>query len=94
MSTKEFKSPVYKLIAFFEKSRDNWKAKYLETKYTVKKLQRRMRYLTVRKRELKERVKHLECELSMLRARDQKRTEELETLKKRHFEGTATLFLP
>jgi predicted nuclease with TOPRIM domain len=83
MSTKEFKSPVYKLIAFFEKSRDNWKTKYMETKYTVKKLQRRLRYLTVRKRELKERVKELEEELSRLRAREQKRTEEVETLKKK-----------
>lgn len=26
--TSEFKSPLKKLVSFFEKSRDNWKAKY------------------------------------------------------------------
>ena len=28
-STSEFKSPLKKLVSFFEKSRDNWKAKYI-----------------------------------------------------------------
>lgn len=28
-TTSEFKSPVKKLAAFFEKARDNWKAKYI-----------------------------------------------------------------
>jgi hypothetical protein len=28
-TTSEFKSPVKKLSAFFEKARDNWKAKYI-----------------------------------------------------------------
>jgi len=27
--TSEYKSPVKKLAAFFEKARDNWKAKYI-----------------------------------------------------------------
>ncbi len=62
---REFQSPAYKLIAFFEKSRDVWKTKYMEAKYAVRKLQRRLRYLTATKGESKERVKELEGELSL-----------------------------
>jgi uncharacterized protein YlxW (UPF0749 family) len=86
IAMKGFKSPAYKLIAFFEKSRDSWKMKYMEARYSVKKLQRRLRYLTARKKELRERVKALEKELSRVRA--EKGTEEPE--KKR----PASSFLP
>lgn len=63
----EYKSPVRKLVVFFEKSRDNWKAKYMEVKYSAKKLKNQVRYLKTRKKELKERVKVLEGELFQLR---------------------------
>jgi len=35
---KTYKSPVRKLARFFEKSRDQWKAKCLEAKATAKGL--------------------------------------------------------
>ena len=52
MEMGEYKSPVSKLVAFFEKSRDAWKAKYMDAKYTVKKLKTQVRYLHDRKKEL------------------------------------------
>jgi uncharacterized protein YlxW (UPF0749 family) len=71
MSTKEYKSPVSKLVAFFEKSRDGWKAKCLEAKYAVKKLRKQVRYLAARKKELKQRVRELEAALCELREQRQ-----------------------
>jgi len=78
----EYKSPYKKLIAFFEKSRDGWKAKCLEAKYAVKKLKNQVRYLAARKKELKRRVRELEAALSEARCREQSREQELEALKK------------
>ena len=78
MSTRDYKSPASKLIAFFEKSRDGWKAKCLEAKYAVKKLRKQVRYLAARKKELKQRVRELEAALSKLGERRQ----EPEALKK------------
>lgn len=39
----EFKSPTKKLLVFFEKSRDRWKAKHLLTKKLLKKEQNQVR---------------------------------------------------
>lgn len=75
---KEYRSPARKLIAFFEKSRDSWKAKYVEAKYTAKKLKNQVRYLKAIQKELKERVKAVEEELFHLR----REKEELESKKK------------
>jgi uncharacterized protein YlxW (UPF0749 family) len=83
MSTGEFKSPANKLIAFFRRSRDAWKEKYMESKYSVKKLQTQVRYLKERKAELKKRVKELEAEVLELRARERKRDDEGQTVKRR-----------
>jgi uncharacterized protein YlxW (UPF0749 family) len=83
MSTGEFKSPANKLIAFFRKSRDAWKEKYVESKYSVKKLQTQVRYLKERKAELKQKVKELEAEVVELRARERKREDERQAVKKR-----------
>jgi len=58
-----YKSPVRKLVKFFENSRDSWKAKCQEAKYRVKMLQNKVRYLEKRKYELNKRVKELEREL-------------------------------
>jgi chromosome segregation ATPase len=81
MRQKEYKSPVRKLVAFFEKSRDSWKTKYMEAKYSAKILKNQVRYLKSRKRELKERVQTLEGELLELRSRLE--SHESESLKKR-----------
>ena len=58
-----FKSPAKKLVAFFRKSRDNWKNKYKEAKYRAKLLSGRVRYWKEQNTELKLRIKELEKEL-------------------------------
>ena len=65
---KTYKSPLRKLVRFFEKSRDQWKAKCLETKATAKGLKHRIRYLEQSKAEWKTRAKELEQELARMRA--------------------------
>lgn len=64
---KQYKSPSRKLIKFFEKSRDNWKAKYKEVKYQIKLMHNKNRYLEKRKAELNHRIKELEQELEQYR---------------------------
>ena len=63
---KLYKSPVRKLIRFFEESRDKWKARCLDAKYRIKLLTNKIRYLEKRKAELSKRVKELEMELEEL----------------------------
>ncbi len=48
-----YKSPVHKLIRFFEDSRDNWKAKYQSLKKDHKRLENRVRFLERSKAEAK-----------------------------------------
>jgi hypothetical protein len=43
MDTHEFKSPVRKLVRFFQTSRDGWKRKYQESKRRNKKLSNQVR---------------------------------------------------
>jgi len=40
---RSYKSPVRKLVAFFKRSRDRWKAKYQEMKKQLKKEQNQVR---------------------------------------------------
>ena len=65
-----YKSPMRKLVKFFENSRDSWKTKCQEAKYKVKILQNKVRYLEKRKAELNKRVKELEEELQQHRQKN------------------------
>ena len=58
-TTKEYSSPVRKLLAFFERSRDGWKAKYQQVKRLARKLQGRVRTLERSRDHWKERAKQL-----------------------------------
>jgi len=78
---KTHKSPIKKLVRFFEKSRDQWKAKCLEAKATAKGLQHRIRYLEQSKVEWKTKAKELEKELARMKAQ-QNRAQSLEDDKK------------
>ena len=78
---KVYNSPVRKLARFFEKSRDQWKAKCLEAKATAKGLQHRIRYLEQSKEEWKTKAKELEKELARMKAQ-QNRAQSLEDDKK------------
>ena len=42
---KNYTTPVNKLVKFFEKSRDNWKAKHEARKVENKRLKNRIRFL-------------------------------------------------
>ena len=54
---KGYKSPQRKLVKFFEKSRDRWKAKCCEAKIEVKRLKNRVWFLEKSKERWKNRVK-------------------------------------
>lgn len=84
LNTKIYKSPRRKLVKFFEKSRDQWKAKCLEAKKGVKRLNNRIRFLGKSKEQWKSRVKELEEELAQFRAVERARQEELEEKKKQN----------
>ncbi len=42
---KKYKSPKWKLIRFFEGSRNKWKIKAKDAKYQINLLRKRMKYL-------------------------------------------------
>jgi len=68
--TKEYKSPRRKLVKFFEKSRDQWKAKCTDAKAMGKKQKNRMRYLEASKEKWKSKAIELEKELARMKARE------------------------
>jgi len=78
---KTYKSPLRKLVRFFEKSRDQWKAKCLEAKATAKGLKHRIRYLEQSRAEWKTKAKELEQELARM-TEQQDRAQSLEDNKK------------
>jgi hypothetical protein len=78
-----YKSPRHKLVRFFEKSRNQWKAKCLNAKATVKRLQNRIRFLEKSKDRLKHRVSELEAELNTLKRLLQAQDHELDQFKKK-----------
>ena len=79
---KTYKSPVRKLVRFFERSRDQWKAKCLEAKATAKGLKHRIGYLEQSKMEWKTKAKELEKWNSSI-GEKQNRAQSLEDDKKK-----------
>ena len=79
---KTYKSPLRKLVRFFQKSRDQWKAKCLDAKATAKGLKHRIRYLEQSKEEWKTKAKELKQELARITAQ-QNRPQSLEDDKKK-----------
>ena len=77
-----YKSPKHKLVRFFEKSRNQWKAKCLNAKAIIKRLQNRIRFLEKSKEQLKHRVSELEADLNTLKRLLQAKDHELEQVKK------------
>lgn len=67
---KVYKSPRRKLVRFFERSRDQWKAKCKEAKTTVKQLNNRVRYLEKNKAVWKTKALELEQELVQMKTRE------------------------
>jgi len=92
--TEAYKSPPRKLVKFFEKSRDQWKYKYRETKKIIKQLKNRIRFLEVSKEHWKNRVKELESELTQLRTEKQLSEDEIKTLEKKTVENPKEFIEP
>jgi len=80
---KAYKSPVRKLARFFEKSRDQWKAKHHQAKASVKRLENRVRFLDQSQGRWKNRAQELEREVARLKARAQALEQAMEALEKR-----------
>jgi len=76
MQTKIYKSPLKKLVVFFEKSRDSWKEKYMGKKIELKRAKNQINDLKQRKESWKERAIKAEEEL-------EKKTIELSKPKKK-----------
>lgn len=70
-----YTSPPRKLIRFFLKSRDQWKAKYQAAKATIKRLENRGRFLEKSKDNWKAKAKALEAENAELKAQLQQRND-------------------
>lgn len=65
----EYKSPIRKLLHFFEKSRNNWKGKTLQTKQELKLAKNRIVFLEESKAALKDENKILKEKVKVLEAR-------------------------
>ena len=77
-----YKSPKSKLVAFFRRSRDQWKEKARESKAVIRRLKNRIVFLERSKARLQDKVTELEQELSRLKRESRERAEELEAVKK------------
>jgi hypothetical protein len=80
---KVYKSPVRKLARFFEKSRDQWKAKCREAKTMVKRLKNRVRFLEESRERWKNRAKELQAKVAQMEAREHDLERELEALRQK-----------
>jgi hypothetical protein len=80
---KNYKSPLRKLVRFFEQSRDRWKKKYQEAKRLLKRLKNRIRFLEESRDRWKGRTKELERELGEVKAKAESLKKELEGIKQK-----------
>jgi hypothetical protein len=79
---KTYRSPTYKLIAFFVKSRDQWKEKCRDGKTRIKRLQNRVEGLKVGRRKWKEKAQVAQARVVQL-------TEALEQQKRANLQTAA-----
>ena len=86
---KVYKSPVRKLARFFEKSRDQWKAKCREAKRTIKYLKNRVRFLEENRDRWKGRAEELEVRVKQMEAKERELTVKLEVLESNESKKTA-----
>jgi hypothetical protein len=64
---KEYKSPTYKLLPFFRRSRDGWKAKAKHRYRRLRELMKRITALEDSRRKWREKAKTLESHIRALR---------------------------
>jgi hypothetical protein len=63
MEVKEYRRPQYKLVRFFERSRNNWKRKSHSRKVLIKRLTSRLQKMRVGRDRWRERAAALQDEL-------------------------------
>jgi hypothetical protein len=63
---KTYRSPLYKLLAFFERSRNRWKAKAKDRNVRIKRLQNRVAGLEESRRKWKEKAEARQAEIARL----------------------------
>ena len=68
--SQDYKSPLRKLVKFFEQSRNQWKEKSIEAKSTIKRLSNRVRYLETTKEEWKQKAKLFEKDIKTIEITD------------------------
>lgn len=83
---KIYKSPVRKLVRFFERSRDQWKAKCRAAKKMLKRLKNRVRFLEKSRARWKKRSEELEEEMDRLKSEQAELEKEIERLKQQAVE--------
>lgn len=90
MAKTNFRSPLRKLVTFFEASRDKWKAKYQRVKYQLKLLKRRFENLgenrnlwQQRSGEAETQRQQLQAQCEHLQGQNQKLPARLERLSKK-----------
>jgi predicted nuclease with TOPRIM domain len=66
-NAKMYKSPDYKLLPFFNRSRDGWKAKAEDRNLRIKRLKNRVAALEESRRKWKEKARTCESRIAALR---------------------------
>jgi hypothetical protein len=88
---KEYTSPVPKLARFFEKSRDQWKAKCREAKRMLKCLKSRNRFLQKSRDQWRQKAKRLAQELAEAQATERELREEADVVHRPPLDSAAGL---
>jgi uncharacterized coiled-coil protein SlyX len=81
---KSYTSPPRKLVKFFERSRDRWKAKSRVAKTVLKRLGTRLRRLERRNADYQQQLTALQTQVAEWRTKHEETARELEALKKKY----------
>lgn len=81
---KAYSSPQRKLVKFFERSRNRWKAKSQATKTVLKRLGTRLRRIEQRNADYQPHLGVLQTQVAEWRAKHEATLRELEGLKKKY----------
>lgn len=81
---KVYSSPQRKLVKFFERSRNQWKAKAGAAKTVLKRLGMRVRRLERRMADYQDQVAGLQAQVAEWQAKHAQTVRELEELKKKY----------
>lgn len=92
--SQSYKSPLRKLVKFFEQSRDQWKNKYLKKKAEVKALKNRVNYLERTKMEWKQKAQQLKANLKQKEVKKNLTKTNLKKSKKKVMERSSVTIKP